>query len=190
MIRLSSLDHRRPAAILGIFVLILLFSTSAFADISNAEDEASVPTSVDPKEAAREERRAAVDAILQRDPDEADYVDQPRCLSTRRIRKVSVLDEQHVNFQVGRSDNYLVQFKRRCPGLRRNKGVVYETRVQRLCQNDSLRAISEFGEMTVRCQIPKFQSITPEQLAMLKETLRKKPRKKKREVAEQQSSGK
>lgn len=128
------------------------------------------------KEAERAALRAEVDALLQRDPEKADYVDEERCISTRRVRRVQVLDDQHVTFQTGRDEYYLVQFERRCPGLMRNKPVMYEKRSQRLCTHDLLRAVSEyapFGELQtgVPCPIPGFQSITREQMVTLRDML-------------------
>ena len=125
-----------------------------------------------------------VEEILQRDPELEDYREDPRCLPTNRIRKVDVIDEKHVSFQVSRDKYYLVQFKYRCAGLRRGRPVMYEPRgINQLCALDGLRGLYEstMGSYTpaMRCSIPGFQSVTKEQLSLLKDALEAERRKKK-----------
>ncbi|MEM9620199.1 MAG: DUF6491 family protein [Pseudomonadota bacterium] len=130
--------------------------------------------------AADDDSALTVEEILQRDPQTSDYVDTPRCISTTRIRSVQVLDEKHVVFRLSRNEYYLVQFKHRCPSMRRGNTVIYETRSNRLCTLDNLRAATNFGNLEPGppCAIPGFQSVSKEGLAALKEALkaeRKKP---------------
>ena len=134
--------------------------------------------------AFREERRAQlqaqVDALLARDPEQEDYVDDERCISTSRVREVEVLDDRHVAFQVRQNEFYLVQFNHRCPGLRRGRPVMYESKGSRLCQHDALRTLYSAGpgryDPGMKCFIPGFQSVTREQLEGIKVLLRNPPK--------------
>ena len=118
-----------------------------------------------------------VEDILSADPEAEDYVDSVRCLPVRRIRSATALDDRHIVFRVSRSEQYLVQLARRCPGLRRNDTLVYETTGgMSVCRNDSVRGTYGFGpgsrQLGPRCRIPEFQRITTEQLDLLRETLK------------------
>ena len=133
------------------------------------------------------ETTLSVEEILNRDPELSDYVDEERCISSHRIRRMDVLDDKHIALQVSRDDYYLIQFKNRCLGLSPGKTVMQETRGTRLCAHDAIRAMDQwgFGRMRPgpRCYIPGFQSITKEQLLHIKDTLKAEKRKKKKQKA-------
>lgn len=123
---------------------------------------------------------AEVEAILS-EPTASDYPSEEQCIPRHRIREVKVVDERHVTFKVGREQLYLVQFKRRCPGLRRNDPVVYESlNGMSVCRHDIIRGLLPFGFGDNRvgppCHIPGFQQITPEQLLALQEALKQRQR--------------
>jgi cell division protein FtsB len=128
--------------------------------------------------------KATVEEILTRESKKEDYTDLERCIPTRNIRSVEVIDEKHVSFQVSRSEYYLVQLKHRCPGLRRGKPILYEPTSHRLCALDGIRGIYDHGlggaTPGMRCAITGFQSVTKEQLVMLKDALKAERRKPKR----------
>lgn len=131
---------------------------------------------------AQQKPPLSVDEILQRDPTQQDYVDTPRCINARQIRDLDVLDDQHIVFEVRRKQYYLVQFERRCPGLRRGSPVIYEPNGGgRLCMLDGIRATYENGPGNItpgmRCAIPKFESVSKEQVVMLKDALKVQRRK-------------
>ena len=133
------------------------------------------------------ERLAAVDAILSRDPQADDYVEDTRCLQSARIRNIEVLDDKHVAIQMRRDEFFLVQFQRRCPGMRRGRPVMHEGRENKICRLDSLRSMHHNGfgglEPGMRCAIPGFQSISKEQLMHLKDLLKAEKRRKKKKTA-------
>lgn len=123
---------------------------------------------------------AEVEAILS-EPAASDYPGEEQCISRHRIREVKVVDEHHVTFKLGREQLYLVQFKHRCPGLRRNDPVVYEsTNSMSVCRHDIIRSLLPFGfgdnRLGPPCHIPGFQQITPEQLVALQEALKQRQR--------------
>ncbi len=135
-------------------------------------------------EAQRQVDEARVQEILNRDPKIEDYTNLARCIPTRRIRRVEVIDDKHLSFQLSRGEYYLAKLPHRCPGLERGKPVMYEPTAARLCSLDGVRAIYDHGlagaRPGMRCALNGFESVTKEQLVMLKDTLkaeRRKPKK-------------
>jgi|GEM_PF-2418042 len=136
---------------------------------------------VDRQQQSAEEKALSVEEILTRDPTQDDYVKSPRCINTTRIRDMQVIDEQHIVLRVAREEYYLVRFDRRCPGLRRGRPVIYEPGSgTQLCVLDAIRATYDSGlggiSPGMRCSIPGFESVTKEQVALLKDTLQAKRR--------------
>ena len=143
----------------GLLILpVLLLSSLPFAGLSDEEP-------------------LDVEEILSADPEAEDYVKSVRCLAARRIRSVTALDDRHIVFRVSRTERYLVQLARRCPGIRKNDTIVYEaTSGMSVCRHDSVRGIFGFGpgsrQLGPRCPITDFQRVTPEQLDLLREALK------------------
>ena len=134
---------------------------------------------VEEQQQTAEEKALSVEEILNRDPTQSDYVKSPRCINTTRIRDMEVIDEQHIVLRVAREEYYLVRFDRRCPGLRRGRPVIYEPGGgSQLCVLDGIRATYDSGlggiSPGMRCSIPGFESVTKEQVALLKDTLQVK----------------
>lgn len=128
------------------------------------------------------EKALSVEEILNRDPTQSDYVESPRCINTTRIRDMEVVDDQHIVLRVARNEYFLIRFDHRCPGLQRGRPVIYEPGSgSQLCVLDSIRATYDSGlggiSPGMRCAIPRFESITTEQLALLKDTLQVQRRK-------------
>ncbi len=116
-----------------------------------------------------------LEQILNHDPQKEDYVEERNCISAHRIRNVKVLDEHHVVFNMRRNKRYLVQFKHRCFGLKPNQPVSYEVSASQVCKFDAIQGLEDFAgrlQAGQRCRISGFQSISEEQLAVLKETLK------------------
>lgn len=101
-----------------------------------------------------------------------DYGESKRCLSLHKFKKVKALDENHILFEVRGGKYYLVQLERRCPGLRPQNAVSYEPRSSRLCAMDRVRGVGVTAGFSPNCQLGRFQSITEEQLVILKDTLK------------------
>ena len=127
---------------------------------------------------------ADVEALLSEPSGQSDYAEEERCLPIHRIREVDALDDRHVVFRMSRKKYYLVQLPHRCPGLRRNDPVAYETiNGMSVCSLDAIRGTFRFGPGDSRlgppCSIPGFQEVTVEQLATLREFLRQENQKRK-----------
>ncbi len=147
-----------------------------------AADPAAAPASTDPAadpaDADGGDPLPSLEELLGRGAeDPQDY--EERCISTRSIRSHRVLDAQHLVFEMRRGELFLVQFPRRCFGLRRGDPISYRTSGARLCKLDNIRPLQLGGrgfEPGFPCYIPGFQRVTQEQLDFLAEELRDRRR--------------
>ncbi len=138
-----------------------------------------VSAQAEPEPTDADEPPMTVEEILKRDPSDEDYKEDERCIRTDQIRNIDIIDDKHIAFEVRRNQYYMVQFERRCLGLRRNSTVVFEPIGNRLCRLDGIRPIDEWGGIPgAKCTIPGFESVTKEQIVMLKEALQAERRKK------------
>lgn len=157
--------------------LLLVAGLHTFATIAWAENS---------KDKKRSDTSPSVEELLSGSTQE--YVDAPRCIRTHSIRSSEVIDDKHVVFRTGRDTYYLVQLEHRCPGLERDNPIFYETNTNRLCALDGIRGSysSGFGSFQpgMRCGIPGFQSVTKEQIVMLKDALKAERRKRRTQPVE------
>ena len=178
----SSCVMRTGPILLAVLISSLWVSPLAMANANananantNGQGESrttSDDTAVDNGEADPE---LTLEEILNQDPQKEDYVEERNCISAHRIRNVKVLDEHHVIFNMRRNKRYLVQFKHRCFGLKLNQPVSYEVNSSQVCKFDSIQGLENFAgrlQAGQRCRISGFQSISEEQVAVLKETLK------------------
>ncbi len=118
-----------------------------------------------------------VEDLLSAEPQAEDYVEDLRCLPSRRIRSVTALDDRHIVFRISRDERYLVQLQRRCPGIRSNDTIAYESsNGMSVCRHDSIRGTFGYGpgsrQLGPRCRITGFQKVTLEQVELLREAIR------------------
>ena len=106
-----------------------------------------------------------------------EYDTEERCIGRSRISRTEVLNERFVVFHLRGDEKYLVQFQPRCPGLRRNGSIRLETRSFRVCAMDTIQGFYEMGigrgTWGPNCMIPGFEPVTGEQVAIIKEELRR-----------------
>jgi len=142
--------------------------------VDEAVQEDSEPN--DKADATATEQPLTVEELLTRDPQRSEYVKDARCITSARIKDTIVIDDRHIAFRVSRDEYYLVQFDHRCHDLRRGRPVAIERQSIKLCVNDSVRGIRDYGggayRRGMRCRIPGFQRISKEQLDLLEATLR------------------
>ncbi len=169
----------RAAGVAGLAVLCLWAGWA----LAGEEPAGQEPAGQEPagEELAGEEPAlpAEVEALLSEPSAASEYAEEERCLSIHRIREVDALDDRHVVFRLSRKALYLVQLPHRCPGLRRNDPVAYESQSgMSVCTHDAIRGTFRYGPGDTRlgppCSIPGFQEITVEQLALLRESLRQR----------------
>ena len=147
---------RRPAVLAVAFIL---------CGIVAAADESSQERDVD----------AAIAEILA-GPDDADYSETKRCIISGRIDRTEVLSDRFIVFHLRGGKKYVVQFKHRCPGLRRNGVTRIERRSAQICANDTIQGRYGMGfddqSWGPRCIIPRFEPVTEEQITFLEEALK------------------
>lgn len=116
----------------------------------------------------------AVIAEILAGPDDAGYGEPKRCIVSGRIDRTQVLSDRLIVFHLRGGKKYVVQFKRRCPGLRRNGVTRVERRSMQICANDTIQGLYDLGvggSWGPRCVIPQFEPVTEEQVAFIEETL-------------------
>ena len=153
------------------FKSLLVLGCLALAMTVHAEEPA---TGGDGEAVPRVEFSPEVEAILKETSEPDAYTKTERCISSRLIRRTQILDDRHVVFELTSNRYYLVQFKYRCPRLQPNAVLVYETRNDQLCRLDQVRAANSISnrDLGPPCSIPGFLPVRPEQIALLKESLK------------------
>ena len=94
-----------------------------------------------------------------------------RCIDTRRISNTQIIDNQNILFHMRNRTIYHNELPRRCSGLRRGKAISYRTSISRLCSNDFITLLDNFGmgmSRGVSCGLGKFRSISEEEAQALK----------------------
>ena len=98
--------------------------------------------------------------------DETEEMDGERCITTSRIDKTHILDDQRILFYMRGKEVYLNQLPRKCPGLARPGATFgYETRTSRLCNLDSITILDRAGSGLMRgatCGLGTFVPIDEE----------------------------
>ena len=95
-------------------------------------------------------------------------------MSRSRIRRTEVLSDRFVAFHMRGGDKFLVQFSRRCVGLRPRGPIRLESRSFQLCAMDSIQgrfSLGLGGSWGPRCLIPGFEPVSAEQLQFVQEAL-------------------
>jgi len=159
-----------------LWILALVLSGSALSRSASAqESEAAAETGSD---TPKLEFPPEIERLLTETSDPEEYSDTVRCVRSRSIRQTRILDDRHIVFEMPSKKYYLVQFKRRCQRLQPDSTLVYETRADQLCRLDQIRASNNFGMRDVGppCSIPGFVSVTPEQVAQLREYVKARRR--------------
>ena len=174
----SSFVMRTGPKLLVVLISSLWVSPVAMAEVNanaNGQGESRITSDDAAVDNGEADPELTLEEILNQDPQKEDYVEERNCISAHRIRNVKVLDEHHVIFNMRRNKRYLVQFKHRCFGLKPNQPVSYEVNSSQVCKFDSIQGLENFAgrlQAGQRCRISGFQSISEEQVAVLKETLK------------------
>ena len=155
-----------------------LWGLPLWAGENAGEDGADSEPGEDAVEETADERDldAIIAEILDVDAVE-DYDTTESCIARSRISRTEILNERFVVFHLRGDEKYLVQFQHRCPGLRRNGTMRLETRSFRICSMDTIQGFYEMGigrgSWGPSCMIPGFEPVTREQVAIIKEELRR-----------------
>ena len=119
---------------------------------------------------------AIIADILSRPANEAEgAATTKQCIARLRIDRTEVLNERFIVFHMRAGKKYLVQFRNRCPGLRRRGVIELESRSFQVCAMDSVRGrygVGIGGMWGPRCLIPGFEPVTEAQIEFIEEALR------------------
>jgi hypothetical protein len=99
------------------------------------------------------------------------------CIPLQQIRKLQVLDNRHIVFQMQMGKNYLNTLPRACPGLRRDKPVMYKTSITQLCSLDIINVLESYGggyQAGAGCGLGVFTPASDGDIKALKASLKKK----------------
>ena len=133
-----------------------------------AESEATAPE--------EDDLDAIIADILSRPANEAEgAATAKQCIARLRIDRTEVLNERFIVFHMRAGKKYLVQFRNRCPGLRRRGVIELESRSFQVCAMDSVRGrygVGIGGMWGPRCLIPGFEPVTEAQIEFIEEALR------------------
>lgn len=106
----------------------------------------------------------------------ADYSQAVKCIPSATINHAEPLNDRYIVFHSGRDKLWLVQLKMRCPGMTASSLLSFEKDEHRLCEWDSVRTVEDnlmsgprFGP---RCNLPKFEPVSQDQVNMLKQHIR------------------
>lgn len=118
----------------------------------------------------------AAEAILKGEAPPVDYSTAEKCLPSVDIERTEPLSERYIVFHFRNGGLWLAQMRGRCPGMTRNSHLAFEKGSSRLCEWDTVRVVYEEGIGNVRlgpvCNLPKFESVSPEQVEMLRQQIR------------------
>ena len=117
----------------------------------------------------------SVEDILASAPRPEDYTDSLTCLHRDAYEDVEVINRELVLFHGRRGKVWLNRLRQPCIGLRTDDALMFDMRNSRLCDLDTFSSIDVFrGPLergSARCGLGKFETISPEQAAALKEGL-------------------
>ncbi len=94
-----------------------------------------------------------------------------RCIDTRRLSNTQIIDKQNILFHMRDRTIFHNELPRSCPGLRPGKTISYRTSIGRLCSNDLITLLDNFGMGLSRgpsCGLGKFRPISEEEAQALR----------------------
>ena len=105
-----------------------------------------------------------------------DYSNAVKCIISAKIERTEPLNDRYIVFHLTGDQLWLAQLKMRCPGMSATAQLSFEKDQHRLCAWDSVRVVNSDGiggfRLGPRCNLPKFEPVSQEQVAMLKEHIR------------------
>ena len=99
------------------------------------------------------------------------------CLNLKRIKETEVLSDSHILFRMVDGKNFVNVLNHSCPGLRKDKTIMYRTSIGQLCDLDIVTVLDDigFGFMPgASCGLGNFRPIDDEGLEDMKMSLKDK----------------
>lgn len=112
------------------------------------------------------------EASAEPDPLAALLDDAEDCISLQRIDRTEVIDEQTVLFLMRGGEVYANRLPNRCPGLRRNKTIMYKTSLSQLCNLDVITVLDQLGgglQRGASCGLGDFVPISEATVELLRQ---------------------
>jgi hypothetical protein len=112
-----------------------------------------------------------------------DRVDQDppvRCLRLTSIQHISILDNSHIVFYMNGGKRYLNTLPYTCSGLKMSGTIMYRTSLSQLCDLDIITVLDSVGgeyRPGASCGLGSFKPITEQEIATLKDQLKKAKKK-------------
>jgi hypothetical protein len=99
--------------------------------------------------------------------------DAEDCIPLNRIRRTEVIDEQTIVFELSGGERYANRLPHRCPGLRRNKAIMYKTSLSKLCSVDLITVLDNMGfgfSRGASCGLGSFVPVSEATVKLLRES--------------------
>jgi hypothetical protein len=94
------------------------------------------------------------------------------CIALNRIDRSEVIDDQTILFHVNGGKIYANRLPNRCPGLHRNKAIMYKTSLSQLCKVDVITVLENMGfgfQRGASCGLGTFVPISEETADLLRQ---------------------
>jgi hypothetical protein len=93
------------------------------------------------------------------------------CIPVQRVDRTEVLDDRSIVFHMRGREAFLNRLERDCPGLDREKRLMYEIRSAQLCNADTISVLEDWGVGVARgftCPLGPFQKVSEDEVADLR----------------------
>lgn len=84
------------------------------------------------------------------------------CIPLIRIDSMKVLGDQAIEFRMKGGESYINILPNKCPGLRPNRTIMYETRQSQLCHVDIIKVMESYSsgmQPIVSCGLGRFHLV-------------------------------
>lgn len=122
------------------------------------------------KEAQKVAKAERIEKILSEPSEPDSYTEERDCMPSSRYRNIEIIDDQRIAFYGPGKQIWLNQLRNRCPGLRPDKPLRFESRTGRLC-NMSRFDVIDFSGLSFPCSLGRFSRVSEQQLEALKMVL-------------------
>ena len=113
-------------------------------------------------------------AIADQPVNESDYLDSKSCISLSDIKKIIVIDERHIALELHHGKYVLNQLRQACQNMDADSIMSFNTLGTALCNLDTMGISGRATGRTGSCNLGRFEAITKEQLAAIRESARQR----------------
>jgi len=104
-----------------------------------------------------------------------DYSQAVKCLKSENIERTEPISDRYIVFHLRGNEIWIAQMRNRCPQMGSNSKLMFVKNNPRICEWDTVRVVRDDGDDEYRlgppCNLPKFEPVTQEQVAMLKQSI-------------------